>query len=185
MAKGEFESQKALLKHLPSNTAAAFTHGTFGGDPTRSFLLSPFLRLDGGHPSPSELAKVLKTLRESSVSPAGKFGFPVTTFNGIVPLVNDWTDTWEEWFSRQLWSDITWEQAVAGPDSEFEKVTETFFEKVIPRLLRPLETGGRSIKPTLLHGDLWPGNCQVDSTTGQAVLFDACCCYGHHESEFH
>jgi protein-ribulosamine 3-kinase len=27
-----------------------------------------------------------------------------------------------------------------------------FFEKVIPRLLRPLETGENSIKPVLIHG---------------------------------
>jgi fructosamine-3-kinase len=31
-------------------------------------------------------------------------------------------------------------------------------KKVIPRLLDPLETDGRSIKPVLLHGDLWLGN---------------------------
>ena len=38
--------------------------------------------------------------------------------------------------------------------------------KVIPRLLRPLETGGRQIKPSLVHGDLYSGNVSVDAVTG-------------------
>jgi hypothetical protein len=41
-----------------------------------------------------------------------------------------------------------------GADTEFNSVAEEFFEKVVPRLLRPLQSGGRSIKPTLVHGDL-------------------------------
>lgn len=114
-------------------------------------------------------------------SPTGKFGFHVTTFNGHVPLKNEWCDSWEEWYGRQLRSDINWEQSVRGVDSDFNQVADEFFVKVIPRLLRPLQSGGRSIKPTLVHGDIWHGNAQVDMDTSQVILFDACCCYAHNE----
>lgn len=181
MARGEYESQKALAAQIPNNVVIPLAHGTFDLDPSKSFFLTAFLQLDGGDPSPDELAKVLQKLHNSSTSPTGKFGFHVQTFNGVAPLINDWCDTWEEWFTRQLKSDIAWEQSIAGPDPDFDKVMDEFFTKVIPRLLRPLETGGRNIKPTLVHGDLWHGNCQVDPTTGKPILFDSCCCYAHHE----
>lgn len=56
-------------------------------------------------------------------------------------------------------------------------------EKVVPRLLRPLQTGGRTIKPSLCHGDLWDGNIQMDIDTQKRVVFDPCPFYGHHEMD--
>ena len=181
MARGEYESQKALAEHLPEHAAVPLAYGTLDLDPSKSFFLTPFLHLDGGDPDPEELARVLGALHRSSTSPTGKYGFHVQTFNGVVPLVNGWCDTWEEWFSRQLRSDIAWERSIAGPDPDFDRVADEFFDKVIPRLLRPLETGGRSIKPTLVHGDIWHGNCQVDSSSNRTIMFDSCCCYAHNE----
>ncbi|KAL2063548.1 hypothetical protein VTL71DRAFT_5353 [Oculimacula yallundae] len=186
MARGEYESQKALAQHLPDNTAAPLAWNTFELDPTRSFFLTTYRELSKDRiPNPSELIEILAKLHKSSVSPTGKFGFHVTTFNGHVPLINDWTDSWEEWFSRQLRSDIEWEQTVRGVDAEFNEVVDQFFQKVIPRLLRPLQSGGRSIKPVLVHGDLWPGNAQIDRTSNRLILFDSCCCYAHNEMELH
>ena len=181
MAKGEFESQTALAEHLPDNVALPLAYGTFQLDSSKSFFLTPFRYLKDKVPDPVQLAKVLEKLHTSSVSPTGKFGFHTQTFNGVVPLINDWCDTWEEWFTRQFRSDIQWQQSIAGPDPEFDEVADEFFEKVIPRLLRPLETGGRRIKPTLVHGDIWHGNCQIDSATQQVIIFDSCCCYAHNE----
>jgi hypothetical protein len=61
---------------------------------------------------------------------------------------------------------------------------EGIMEKVIPRLLRPLETDGNQIQPCLVHGDLWDGNTSVDGATGKPLIFDACSSYAHHECEF-
>ena len=54
-------------------------------------------------------------------------------------------------------------------------------DKVIPRLLRPMETGTRRLKPTLVHGCLWHGNVGVDVKTDEPMLYDCCAFYGHHE----
>jgi len=53
--------------------------------------------------------------------------------------------------------------------------------KVIPRLLRPMETGGRSIKPALVHGDLWCGNAAVDTQTDRPLIYDPASFYAHNE----
>ena len=54
-------------------------------------------------------------------------------------------------------------------------------EKVIPRLLRPLETNGQSIKPCFVHGDLWDGNATINMANDQAIVFDAIALYAHNE----
>ncbi|KAI2463011.1 Fructosamine/Ketosamine-3-kinase [Annulohypoxylon bovei var. microspora] len=108
----------------------------------------------------------------SSISPSGKFGFHVTTFYGP-PMINSWTENWEEYFTRQFRANLVYAQ----------QEPEEFIEKVIPRLLRLLQIGGRSIKPTLCHGDLWDGNIQIDVETEQPIMFDSCCFYGHNEMD--
>jgi protein-ribulosamine 3-kinase len=54
---------------------------------------------------------------------------------------------------------------------------------VIPRLIGILESNGRSIKPCLIHGDLWETNIGTDIETGNIYIFDAAAYYGHNEME--
>lgn len=75
-----------------------------------------------------------------------------------------------------------------GESKELKGLEGDFFEKVVPRLLRPLENTkkGRSIKPVLLHGDLWVGNASVEekegaNEEGNCMLFDSSAFYGHNE----
>ena len=70
-----------------------------------------------------------------------------------------------------------------GPDTELKMLFGQLVNKVIPRLLRPLETGGRQTKPSLVHGDLYSGNVSVDAVTGRPILYDATCLYAHNECE--
>ncbi|KAJ0122585.1 uncharacterized protein J7T55_003099 [Diaporthe amygdali] len=160
LAKGEYESQAELLKYLPDNAAIPLAYGPLELDSSASFFLTPFRNLSDKVPEPVQLAEVLEKLHKTSASPTGQFGFHTTTFNGIVPLVNE---------------------CIRGPDPEMDEIAGEFFEKVIPRLLRPLQTGGRSIQPVLVHGDVWPGNVQIDRDTQRVILFDSCCCYAHNE----
>ena len=68
-----------------------------------------------------------------------------------------------------------------GQDEELAILTTAMFGKVIPRLLRPLGTGGRQIQPCLIHSDLWPGNVKPDAVTGEPIIFDSCAFWGHNE----
>lgn len=54
---------------------------------------------------------------------------------------------------------------------------------LIPRLIGAVEANGRSVKPYLIHGDLWDGNVGTDSDTSDPFIFDAAVYYAHHEME--
>lgn len=64
-----------------------------------------------------------------------------------------------------------------------EGLKDAVFEKVVPRILRPLESHGRKVEPVLLHGDLWVGNTATDKESGTMVMFDSSAFYGHNECE--
>ncbi|KAL6714824.1 hypothetical protein ACLMJK_007084 [Lecanora helva] len=73
------------------------------------------------------------------------------------------------------------EQAQGPQPEEMKIIVQSLFDKVIPRLLRPLETGGRSVIPSLVHGDFWHGNTSTDVETGEPLVFDASAFWGHNE----
>jgi fructosamine-3-kinase len=54
-------------------------------------------------------------------------------------------------------------------------------DHVIPRLLGPLESDGRQVKPCLIHGDLWEDNIGTHTKTGDIFLVDPAPFYAHHE----
>lgn len=122
-------------------------------------------------------------LHTNSVSPTGQYGFHVTTHHGNLAQDNTWNSSWEEFFAQGLRRMLELEEATQGPNEEITKLCVPLFEKVIPRLLRPLESGGSKIKPSLVHGDLWYGNASTDLDTDQPMVYDACCFYAHNEYE--
>lgn len=182
MAMGEYVSSMTLIEYIPDNIVPPIAWGTFQEDKSKSFFLTNFHYLVERLPSTPELLAIIKKLHQSSTSPNGKFGFPVTTFYGPPPMDNSWTDSWEEYYTREFRSSVAYAQGPLGNDPELAEVAESFIQTVIPRLLRPLQTGGNKIKPTLCFGDLWDANIQIDVLTNKPILFDPCCFYGHHES---
>lgn len=76
------------------------------------------------------------------------------------------------------------EELIRGSDEDFTLLKCAFYEKVIPRLLRPLETGGRDINPCLIHSDLSLGNIKSKTDVDELCMFDACAYWGHNEGMF-
>lgn len=132
-------------------------------------------------PERREFCKKLAALHQLGVSPSGKFGFHVVTYNGNLPQENGYTDTWEEFFKNGLKHMFTLNFAAAGPSQELEELMPSLFEKVIPRLLRPLESGGNTIIPSLVHGDLWYGNVAVTVAEDAPLIYDPSCFWAHNE----
>lgn len=156
--QGEYESMKVLHTMTPDFAPKPIAWGTFKSNHDLHFFLGNFHDMDNELPEMEQFSARLAQLHRDSVSPTGKFGFHVTTYNGNIPQDVRWTDTWEECFMNGTKRDFELEMEARGPCEELKALMEPLFKKVIPRLLRPLETAGRSLKPSFVHGDLWYGN---------------------------
>lgn len=177
--KGEFEGTSAIASITPDFVPTPIGWGTFKSSPDTHFYLCKFHDLAEELPDPGAFCAKLAKLHRSSSS--SKYGFHIVTYNGDLPQENSYTDTWEEFFANGLRHMFKLNLDRGGPCDELEQLMPAMFEKAIPRLLRPLETCGNSIKPSLVHGDLWCGNAAVDQETNQPLVFDPSCFWAHNE----
>jgi hypothetical protein len=154
MAEGEYKSMHALYTVAPDMVPEPLGWGTLEANPDGHFFLCEFVNLADEIPDPSLVCKKLAGLHKKSItmSPNGMYGFEVTTCNGTFPQDNRWNDSWEAFFAQQMDGAFKAEEEVQGFCEDYQRLLPPFFEKVIPRLLRPLETGENSLKPALLHG---------------------------------
>ena len=182
--KGEFESTSAMRCITPNFVPKPIAWGTYESLPDTHFYLAEFRNLTEELPEPPLFCESLAKLHKNGVSPNGKFGFPFVTYNGDLPQENGFTDTWEEFFSNGLKHMFKLNADRAGPCKQLEDLISPLMSKVIPRLLRPLETGGNSVKPSLVHGDLWCGNTAVVLEDEAPLVFDPCCFWAHNECRY-
>ena len=171
----------ALHDAMPDLAPKPYGWGTYASDPDTHFFVCAFHDMTDDIPDVQTFPAKVAELHMKAVSPNGKYGFHVQTYQGRIPQVVTYTESWEEYFQNMMKSLLSIEEDAQGPDEEMKQDVELLFDKVIPRLLRPLETGGRSIQPRLVHGDLWDGNASTDVTTDLPVIFDAASHYCHNE----
>ncbi|PKS13148.1 hypothetical protein jhhlp_000490 [Lomentospora prolificans] len=184
MVHGEFRSMSEIFRLMPDFVPKPIAWGTYQSKPNVAFFLREFKEMTGDMPRPASFATSLAKLHQTSVSPTGQFGFDTTTYAGNLPQFVKWENSWEVFFSKSLKHALNLEIAAKGRDKELELLIPALFNKVIPRLLRPLESGGRTVKPSLVHGDLWYANSGNDVNTNKPLVFDACSFYAHNEYEF-
>lgn len=174
MVNGEFESMSAIHSLLPDFAPEPLAWGTYETVPDTHFFLCEFRDMSDELPDPLKFTARLAALHTNSQSPNGKFGFHVATYAGNLPQYVNWEDSWEVFFTKSMKLALQHEAIAQGSDPEIDELAPILFEKVIPRLLRPLETEGRSVKPSLVHGDLWYANTATDANTDDCLVFDAC-----------
>lgn len=104
---------------------------------------------------------------------AGNFGFHVDNTIGDTPQPNGWMDNWVDFFRERRIR----HQILLSGDSELISMGN----KVCERMEDFFE--GIEVKPSILHGDLWSGNINA-IPSGDPVIYDPACYYGHHEAEW-
>jgi protein-ribulosamine 3-kinase len=180
--KGEFESTSAIYSITPDFCPKPIAWGTFNNDPDSHFYVCKFYEFTEGVPEPVSFCEKLARLHSHHASPDGKFGFHCTTYNGNLPQDNTWNDSWEAFFENGLRHVLKVREERNRPNQELNALLPALFEKVIPRLLRRLESGGRKIRPSLVHGDLWCGNAGIiDESTEEGIVYDPSSFWAHNE----
>ncbi|KAJ3580322.1 hypothetical protein NPX13_g233 [Xylaria arbuscula] len=184
LMEGEFNAMGELYKWAPDLVPQPLAFGKYAeSDSETYFFLSQYIEMNEAMPNPNELCAKLARLHRKSQSPTGEFGFHITTCQGRVPQSVGWEKSWATFFTRLFHHVAQLDFEYNGHWENLEIVEKRLISDVVPRLLGPLETGGRSIKPSLIHADLWEGNTGTASKDGNVYIFDAAAFYAHNEME--
>ena len=185
MMKGSYESEKNLYHYIPENVPKPISWGSYAADPDMYYYLCRFHNMIDELPLPKALVPIIPQLHTANMdkSPCGTYGFHVTTHLANLPNDNPWQTSWETYFQQAMRNMFEFEEKAHGKDLKLESLKEALHEKVIPQLLRPLETGERSIQPCLIHSHIWPGNIILDSDSDRVIIFDSCAYWGHNEAD--
>lgn len=190
MARGEYHGIAALQKFIPEGVPHPVGWGSYCADADMHFYLANFvdmINFETQSPDMPRLCATLAKLHRSSMDSAdalAKFGFHVLTYEGTMYQDVSWCNTWEEFYRLQLQAFFDQEKAARGPSKELDELLPALLGKVVPRLLRPLQSHGRVLKPALTHGDIWYGNLSTNAKTGAPLIFDPSVFWGHNECGF-
>lgn len=160
--RGEFESAKAIYDLRKDFHPRPIAYNPYKSNGDQWFFLCEFHDFADGLVEPRGFCKRLANLHRSSFSSNGKFGFHYPTSEAD----EEWNDTWEECYTKMIRKLLEKEWKCHGPDKTLARLSAHFLQIVTPSLSRPLETEGRLVKPSLVHGDLWYGNARTGRATG-------------------
>jgi len=162
----------AALARAGMRVPGVVTHGVAGGD---AYLVLEFLELrSGSGASYREMGRALARMHSSAVADA--FGWPRDNFIGATPQRNTCSTSWVEFWDRERMAPQL-ELAAANRLSPRLGTLGARLRAALPQLL-----AGRSVQPSLLHGDLWSGNAAF-LATGEPVLFDPAVYHGDPEAD--
>lgn len=191
MLRGEYESMVLLHSIIPNNAAGPVAWGTCTSQPNHYFYISSFHNFIKEQPKIQTFCAITAEFHNKSADlfeqgkihpkPGGRFGFHVTTHMGNLPQENGWADSWEDFFTRGIRRILAYEIDSQGPSDEIDRLSTNLLDKVIPRLLRPLEIRERCLRPMLIHGDLQIRNVKTDKESSRLTIFDAGSFWGHNE----
>ena len=182
--EGEYNAMSELHKTMPDFVPKPISWGNYRvGNPDTYYFLREYIDMNDCVPEPNQLCSKLAQLHRISVSPTGKFGMHVTTCQGRTPQAVSWESSWTAFFSKLLRHVADLDLETNGYREELDLLENKIFKSVIPRLIGALEINGRSIKPCLIHADLWEGNTGTSYETGNIYIFDSGAYYAHNEME--
>jgi protein-ribulosamine 3-kinase len=134
------------------------------------------------------LARLHQVSSDDAASHSGRFGFDVTTYLGAQPQDNSWTNDWVVFFITQrlqplLDIALTRFSNSYGTSNEVANALQTIGTRIVQddSAVVAYLFDGIAIRPSLLHGDLFMGNCGATAHGRRPVMYDPASFYGHDE----
>jgi len=145
-----------------------------GGEARHYFLMLEYLELQPGDSAAhARLGRELAALHRHT---AEYYGFERDNFIGATPQINVQQNEWPAfWREARLLPQLKLAQREAGARGFVEQ--GLLLAEKLPQLF-----SGYTPRPSLLHGDLWPGNVGFVAG-GEPVLYDPAAYYGDREAE--
>lgn len=146
----------------------------FGKAEGKSWLVTEYIELgSGAGDSAQHLGQQLAALHRHTSERFGWFRYNII---GSTPQQNNWSDNWVEFYRDYR---LQYQLRLAAKNG-FTGSLQSKGERLLADL--PAFFSTYSPTPSLLHGDLWGGNCSFDET-GQPVIFDPAVYYGDREAD--
>ncbi|KAL8798071.1 MAG: hypothetical protein Q9182_006982 [Xanthomendoza sp. 2 TL-2023] len=184
MLEGEFNSMCELYQTAPNFVPRPYTWGKLNvSNPDTYYFLCDFIEMTNQNPDPAQLCTKLVEMHQASLSPTGMFGFHVNTCQGNLAQQTSWNPTWVGYYTQLVRGAMRLNTEINGNWKNLEQCVDRLISHVVPKVLGPLESDGRCVKPCLIHGDLWDGNIGTGFETGEIYIFDASVHYAHSEME--
>lgn len=168
--KGEYLSMLSIFNQVPSLVPQPRGYGRCL-ESDGFFFFCDYKEIDHRKPDPTKLGRRLSELhlKSKGKSPNGKFGSDHVPYDGKLPLLGEWEESWFSFFTKLMRLSYDHDIRANGHLQELDGVMQTVFNRLIPRLLGPLEG---NIEPCLIHGD-----------TNELYIIDAAAYYAHNEKE--
>jgi protein-ribulosamine 3-kinase len=171
MFAAEFNGLKEIIGIGSIHTPSPIVHGEAG---SHAFLVLEYVEF--GASNQQAQRSLGHQLAELHRHKQPYFGWHRDNTIGSTPQINTQSDDWIEFWRKQR---IGFQLQLAGRNGYRGKL-QTQGEKLCRALDGLFE--GYLPQPSLLHGDLWAGNCAVDKQ-GRPVIFDPACYYGDREAD--
>ncbi|MEM8660599.1 MAG: fructosamine kinase family protein [Pseudomonadota bacterium] len=146
-----------------------------GADDQKSWIALEYLQLESVC-SLSAQEKLGESMAALHRCRANEFGWHRDNYIGTTMQINNWTESWTAFLSQhRIAHQLTMAQGAGLPRSTIDRIN---------RLLENLAVFYRSYTPapSLLHGDLWSGNCAM-TLEGVPVIFDPAVYFGDRECD--
>ncbi|XP_042039067.1 protein-ribulosamine 3-kinase, chloroplastic isoform X2 [Salvia splendens] len=174
MFEGEVLGLSAMYETRTIRVPQPFKYGALpsGG----SYIIMEFIEFGASRFNQAALGRKLAEMHKAGESTKG-FGFDVENTIGSTPQINTWTSDWIEFYGvHRLGYQLKLARQQFGDSLIYEK-GQRLIKNMAPLF------NGAVLEPCLLHGDLWSGNISYDKT-GEPLILDPACYYGHNEAEF-
>jgi protein-ribulosamine 3-kinase len=134
------------------------------------------------------MARIHQASADDTASHHGQFGFGETTYLGALPQDNSWASDWIHFFIAQrlqpLFSTALERFSNSyGTSNESANALRNLGTRIIQEDSDVVSYlfDGITICPSLVHGDLFMGNCGATVNERRAVVYDPASFYGHDE----
>lgn len=183
MMEGEFYAMSEFYKFAPDFVPKPHSWGKYASEDFEAyFLLLEYLEMEtSSMPDPLELCSKLARVHRESQSPTGQFGFEVTTCQNVYPQEVGWESNWTTFYTKLLKHVMELDLSTNGHWDDLERVERRILTSVLPRLLDALTENGRTVKPSLIHANLWEGNTGTSLENGNLYIYDSPGFYAHNE----
>ncbi len=184
-ASGEWHSATVIARAAPGHVPQPHFWGQYlYRRDLYSYYLQDYREMTlGTPPDPAQVVDIITRMHRKT-SYNGSFGYFRPTVIGTMQRTTRWETSWVTAFTTHLKDVFGHDRDTNGPWPELKAACGELIRTVIPRLLGVLQSGGRSISPALIHGDLRERRVGVDQETGRAMVFGPGCFFAHNEMEF-